>query len=331
MDLNLKEILRQYGYESRAVAINRLEEMRDDIEQSRRRGQISSLFYKERLKSFIFHPPSGFSKATNIIVAAFPQSQILIRFHWKRDALSVLLPPTYIYSPNERLLKYLSNLLGPEGYRVAKTILPIKLLAVRSGLGAYGRNNLCYVGKMGSFCRLMAFYTDAPIPSDEWSKPVLMDECRSCSACARACPTGAITFDRFLLRAEQCLTFLNERPDPFPPGLASAWHHCLFGCMRCQNVCPRNWEFTHKLEDSKFCFSDKETKMILASVPFGRIPASTQKKLKGFCLAGDYSLLSRNLTVLLDKEPRKIKKRAELPGDQNKNRIKDIAGLEIIE
>jgi epoxyqueuosine reductase len=41
---------------------------------------------------------------------------------------------------------------------VALSLLPLKSLAVRSGLAAYGRNNVCYVPGMGSFLELVGLY-----------------------------------------------------------------------------------------------------------------------------------------------------------------------------
>ena len=45
------------------------------------------------------------------------------------------------------------------------------------------------------------------------------------------CPTKAIRQDRFLISAEQCLTFFNEKPDDFPEWVNPVWHNCLIGCM----------------------------------------------------------------------------------------------------
>ncbi len=55
------------------------------------------------------------------------------------------------------------SILGPAGIEVARARIPVKLLAVRTGLAQYGRNNIAYVRNMGSLVRLDAFCTDAPL------------------------------------------------------------------------------------------------------------------------------------------------------------------------
>ena len=119
----------------------------------------------------------------------------------------------------------LAEVLESGGYRAAKAVLPKKLLAVRSGLAAYGKNNITYVPGMGSFHGLVAVFSDLPAPEGTWRDAEMMEACHKCAACRRHCPTGAIDADRFLLRAERCLTFHNEKPVdvPFPGWIDAAW------------------------------------------------------------------------------------------------------------
>jgi len=55
------------------------------------------------------------------------------------------------------------------------------------------------------------------------------ERCQTCQACLRACPTGAIAVERFLVRAERCVTFRNEKPGsvPFPAWVNPTWQNCL--------------------------------------------------------------------------------------------------------
>ena len=73
-----------------------------------------------------------------------------------------------------------------------------------------------------------------------WDEPLQLDRCERCSACLRACPSGAIRADRFLLQTDRCLTSVNEDEAPFPDWVDPAWHHCAVGCLRCQQSCPEN-------------------------------------------------------------------------------------------
>ena len=103
------------------------------------------------------------------------------------------------------------RILHANGAFLASMAMPLKALAVCSGLGAYGRNNICYVPCMGSFCQLVAFYAEAPGEEAAWGEPRMMARCETCEACRVHCPTGAIAAERFLLHAERCLVFHNER------------------------------------------------------------------------------------------------------------------------
>jgi epoxyqueuosine reductase len=162
----------------------------------------------------------------------------------------------------------LAAILNPQGYQVAPAMLPEKLLVVRSGLGAYGRNNISYVPGLGGFHQPIALYSDAPCPADHWHDLQMLERCRSCVACQHGCPTGAITAERFLLRAERCLTFHNERSTdvPFPLWIDPAWHNCLVGCLHCQQICPENrtvWPWV--VEGA--CFTEEETVLLQGGAP----------------------------------------------------------------
>ena len=127
--------------------------------------------------------------------------------------------------------------------------MPEKLLAVRSGLARYGKNNITYVPGMGSLHRLAVFVSDLPCVEDNWGEVKTLKTCDGCTACMDACPTGAIVSDRFLIHAERCITFHNERIEEFPEWLDSSWHNCLVGCLRCQWVCPENRDVRQWVED----------------------------------------------------------------------------------
>jgi epoxyqueuosine reductase len=188
--------------------------------------------------------------------------------------------------------------LAPAGYRLAVARLPRKLLAVRSGLAEYGRNNISYIPAMGSFFQLAVFCSDLPCAEETWREPRMMDRCRDCRICLTECPTGAITSDRFLLRAERCLVFHNERgPDfPFPDWIDPAWHNCLMGCMLCQQFCPANEAFRDWFEGDE-AFSEGETALLLRGASSGQLPASTRAKLERLGLLDFLDILPRNLGV----------------------------------
>jgi epoxyqueuosine reductase len=183
---------------------------------------------------------------------------------------------------------------------VKKVRLPEKLLAVRGGLAQYGKNNITYVNGSGSFHRPVVFVSDFPCEADNWREPTAMGKCEKCSACMQACPTAAIGSDRFLMHAERCLTFLNERSKEFPEWLSPAWHNSLVGCMICQKVCPANKDVL-KWTESGVTFDNAETDLILNGVSEERLPRKTFEKLKKQGMMVYYDVLGRNLRVLMEK------------------------------
>jgi len=297
--------LAKRGYQARIVSIHHLPEMREDIEGRYRQALFDEEFYHERLTFFDFQIPDSLPEAKSIIVVAVPRPQTQAVFTWKGKTRALILPPTYV--PYERTTKrieaLLAKILGARGYRVAPTALPLKLLAVRSGLGDYGRNNICYVPGMGSFHQLVAVYSDLPCQADTWREPQMMKRCRDCQACHQSCPTGAISTDRFLLHAERCIVFHNEKKGnvPFPAWMDPSWHNCLYGCLRCQRVCPEDKSFMHWIEEREE-FSQKETALLLEGVPREQLPAATVRKLRHLDLIDSLDSLPRNLSVFLRKE-----------------------------
>jgi epoxyqueuosine reductase len=293
--------LEKQGYRGKIVSIKHLHDLQMEIEGHHRTGLFCEEFYQERLTWFDFKVPTGLPEAKSFIIVATPQPQVQVSFVLNGKSLSLFIPPTYSYSTDEQVRNLLASLLEPKGYSLLKTALPLKLLAVHSGLAQYGKNNITYVAGMGSFHRLVAFYTDFPCLEDSWGELRVMDHCKKCSACLKVCPTGAIASDRFLLHAEQCLTFHNERPGEFPTWIDSAWHNCLIGCLLCQGFCPVNKDFSTWIEE-KAEFSHKETTLLLQGVSRDELPAETVRKLKQLGILEDLDVLPRNLSVLFERD-----------------------------
>lgn len=294
--------LEERGYKGRIVSIQHLRDLQEEIEKRHRQGLFDEQFYQESLTSFVFSAPDTLPKASSLIVIAVPRSQFQVVFTWQGESVSVLVPPFYLcWREAEKQLKdTLARVLSPFEHRVTEAALPRKLLAARSGLGQYGRNNICYVPGMGSLHRLVAYYSDLVCQEDNWQAVEMMARCQDCTACLRKCPSGAITSERFLLHAERCITFHNEQPGdvPFPTWMDPSWHNCLIGCLCCQKFCPENKDFWRRVERGAE-FSEEETALLLEGVPPGRLPAATLVKLERLDLTEYASLLPRNLSALL--------------------------------
>ncbi len=285
----------------RTVSIIHLKDLQKEINEWKRNGLITEKFFKQNYGQFSFKPPKTLPNACSIIVIGVPQKIIPVKFFYKGKRYQTVLPPTYVYSEIRATCKeILSRILENKGYFVDRAILPLKLLAVKSGLAKYGKNNICYVDGMGSLTRLEAFYTDYEFLSDDWHEKQLMKSCTNCLLCQTACPSHCIPKERVLIHADHCLTYLNENKEDFPPWISKQSHNALVGCMHCQIVCPQNKKFL-QYDKQTVDLTEEETEIILQKTPQKLIPKALAEKLICFNLDEYYTLLGRNLTALINK------------------------------
>ncbi len=282
------------------VSVIHLKELQTELETWQQDGFITKKFYEQNYGSFLFHTPDTIRNARSIVIIGIPQKITLVEFFDKGKPYQTVLPPTYQYSRiRKKCNDILTKILTKQGYLVDRAILPMKLLAVRSGLGKYGKNNLCYVEGMGSFTRLEAFYTDYEFPTDDWCEKKLMDPCKNCRLCKNACPTHAIPGEQILIHADHCLTHLNENEGDFPVWVPKQSHNAVVGCLHCQIVCPQNRKFLEP-EKNIIHFTEEDVSTILRKTPRDQIPQTLAKKLIDLDLDEYYPLLGRNLSVLME-------------------------------
>jgi epoxyqueuosine reductase len=308
----LFNMIEERGWKGRIVPIGHLDDLRDSIHSFYQQRFFDEALYQNQLSFLSFDPPADLLGARSIIIVAVPTPQARIYFNWQGQRVPVVTPPTYVsYTPTTKTVQaVLAKWLEKEGYRLAEPQLPLKTLAVRSGLAEYGRNNICYVPGMGSFLQLVGAFSDLSCDDDPWREPKAFDRCDSCVTCLRQCPTGAITSDRFLLRAERCLTYHNEAAANFPSWIDPSWHHCLIGCLRCQTACPENKAVREWFED-RAEFSEQETSLMIQRTPLDQLPARMAAKLRSLEINEDYRLLCRNLSMIIGRRCPEARKATE--------------------
>lgn len=288
--------LPSFDFAHRIVSIVHLRELKDEIEKRKGKGHFPDELYRLYFSQFSCKPPTFFARS--IIVAAIPSWKGRASFIWRKKKRDIQISPPFPASLDP-LQKALKEILEPMGYRLERAFVPLKLLAVRSGLGFYGRNNLCYVPGMGSVLRLAAFYSDFPPPSDPWGDWQKMERCHDCFLCQKACPTGAISRDRFLLYPGLCLNFYWGNMVKFPDWLQKDWFIALRGCPYCIEACPENAEAL-RIPSPIQVFSEEETSLLIqTTVSFTDLPLETQDKLKAIGVEELMEVLPRNLTLLL--------------------------------
>ncbi len=133
--------------------------------------------------------------------------------------------------------------------------LPHRLAAARAGLGNVGKNSLFYarrVARASSWVIPVTIVVDCEFPPDEPTPAIgCPDWCRN--ACVAACPTGAIRGGGGI-DPRRCISFLTYYGEGLTPKeLREPMGMYVYGCDRCQNVCPRNlpWMSEAKLINSR--------------------------------------------------------------------------------
>jgi epoxyqueuosine reductase len=299
--IDFAELIKE-GCKIQVTSISHLVDLQLEIESRRDQGQFDGEFAKEYLFRFNFALPEELKNAKSLIIVAMPRPPTRAIFNYQGKKRTFILPPTYTAYDEKRLHveRSVAEEVGKEGYKIATPNLPLKFLATCSGLAEYGRNNIAYVSGMGSFMRLTAVYSDMPCKYSQWHEPKMMTRCLNCDLCQKACPTGAISKDRFLLHAEKCLTYHNEKEGkiPFPKWINPEWHNCLVGCIRCQAACPENKPYLGIVGETVE-FDEHETKLLLKGTPIGQFSEETLKKMQRLSLTDYLNELPRNLSALL--------------------------------
>lgn len=180
----------------------------------------------------------------NVIVTAQPMDYELVRtvpsalsgtatgLGYSHDALVVL-----------AITQYIRNL----GYNAVASMNDTAMaipLAIKAGLGEYGRNGLLITPKFGPRVRLGKIFTDMPLEHDQPIKFGVKEMCEECNACAAGCPVKAIPFgkpsaerynqsnlkgvSKWSVDGEKCFSY---------------WAAQNSDCSICIRVCPYNRQY----------------------------------------------------------------------------------------
>jgi epoxyqueuosine reductase len=112
-----------------------------------------------------------------------------------------------------------------------------KAWAREAGLGVQGRHSILINKDIGSFFFIGILILNIDL---EYDTPLKDDMCKGCRACIDACPTGAIN-DNKTIDARRCIANLTiENRGPIPEEIIPLLGKRIYGCDRCQEVCPWN-------------------------------------------------------------------------------------------
>ena len=301
----LKKETAKHGDKAAIIPVRRLANIRQDVEELRTGEELNN--FQRYIQDGIYKfglPDAGFEIRSIVIVAAPCPSTLSLTFNWQGKRIPVILPASYSgkFKVPKRIENYLNAFFNLAGYHVLHAPqLPHKLIAVRSGLGMYGRNNICYVEGMGSFLNLNPYFSDIPCPEDTWQDIRQMDLCRTCQACLHNCPTAAILPARFLIDNERCLTYFNEagREWNFPAWIDPSAHHTLYGCLRCQAICPVNKPFVNTA-DKPVEFTEAESALLIEGQPFELFPEDLKQTVQALEMMEYLGAIPRNFRALFN-------------------------------
>lgn len=120
-------------------------------------------------------------------------------------------------------------------------------LAEKAGLGWVGKHSLLLNKEAGSWFFIGELLIDLPLPVTAIAPTT--NDCGSCVACIKICPTKAIV-EPYVVDARRCISYFTiESPDPIPLELRPLMGNRIYGCDDCQLICPWNKYAKLSLED----------------------------------------------------------------------------------
>ncbi len=298
---SLRRALDDAGFAHRLADVSVAGELAAILADLQGTGQVTDSLLAEYAESLTFSCPEEVGAPRALIVAASQSPVVKVRFQLESGPFEAVIPPTYISSDaTERCLEVMRSILDPAGFKVGRARIPVKLLAVRTGLAQYGRNNVAYVRNMGSLVRLDAFCTDAPLHVEDYRSKGSwrLSCCPPCRNCHHVCPTGCIPYDGKVIDAEHCLTYFNEHEGEWPEWVDPRGHNSLVGCMRCQEMCSAN-RVHLRIPRVVAEFDREQTDWILRGLPGEQLPPGVRAKLAALDLEDYSTVLGRNLRALV--------------------------------
>lgn len=265
----LREWAAGRGYALAIAGTDVVETVRKKLKEREDAGMIDPGFYRENLGSFRYLDGSAIAGPKCMVMVAVPSPIHVLPLTIGGRKIDALIPPTYV-GYNKTFGDVLDDMKGNALENDAEAEIlkaPLKSLAVHMGLVVYGRNNITYAPELGSGYQLCGYVVGTREGSAEeclkaTGQENVLERCLHCRACVKACPTGAIREDRFLISAERCFTLLSESRKRMPAWAKPPKSICLIGCLACQQVCPEN-KGRLKTEPSGVEFTAEETEAIL--------------------------------------------------------------------
>jgi epoxyqueuosine reductase len=112
-----------------------------------------------------------------------------------------------------------------------------KAWAMEAGLGWQGKHSIVINSELGSFFFIGTLILNIEL---DYDNPVTAGSCGNCRLCIDLCPTGAIN-ENNTIDARKCISNLTiETRGPIPEEVLKKIDRRVYGCDKCQEVCPWN-------------------------------------------------------------------------------------------
>lgn len=240
----IKEKAHELGFNICGIAKSRtLEEYGPRLKSWIDKGMHDIMGYLARDIDKRINPESIFPGAKSIVVTGLsyyseklqkdPDAPILSRYTYGSDYHEV------IKEKLEKLLAWIKS-VKPEAdgkpFVDSSSILE-KPWGREAGLGWQGRHSILINREIGSFFFIGILIMDIDL---DYDPPFTEEYCGECRLCMDACPTGAIN-DNGTIDARKCIANVTiERRGPIPVELVPNLGRRIYGCDKCQEVCPWN-------------------------------------------------------------------------------------------
>jgi len=292
-DVLLSEVER-HGYKGAFVSLDHLASMKADIDKPLNEGKIPPKIADYYLQ-YDFSIPEDY-QSLFVVSCKIPNSKVLVdTSHGIKD----MILPTVYYPTSEAATfdSDMEHLFSTHSVRYKKVHLPLKLLACRSGLSYYGRNNISYVEDFGSYHKLTAYFIDLKIDPTPWHPLSFHPLCTDCHICEANCPSGIIHHEDYLIDTSKCLPLPNEIEGDFPDWVKPSHHNALMGCLRCQSVCPINPPL-EKTTQHVTHLSEADVLNLFQIDSYECLDQGTKEKVKALSFSDYYPVFRRNFIAL---------------------------------
>lgn len=132
--------------------------------------------------------------------------------------------------------------------------IPLKFVADRIGLGAYGKNGIFQTAQYGSYIAFRNVLTDVELAPVTFENPSTL--CEACERCLKACPTGAL-YAPYKVNPKLCINPISRREAYIEPHIRSKMENWISGCDICQEVCPANKDLGPREVDPRAGFDPR--------------------------------------------------------------------------